>query len=66
MVKSVRRVQGKKEDILYILTLGLRALSDAFMLIIRKSATNATLKNSIQQYESQMKYRLLKNWYFLY
>ena len=47
MVKSVRRVQGKKEDILYILTLGLRALSDAFMLIIRKSATNATLKNSI-------------------
>ena len=66
MVKSVRRVQGKKEDILYILTLGLRALSDAFMLIIRKSATNATLKNSIQQYESQMKYELLKNWYFLY
>ena len=66
MVKSVRRVQGKKEDILYILTLGLRALSDAFMLIIRKSATNATLKNSIQQYESQMKCKLLKNWYFLY
>ena len=66
MVKSVRRVQGKKEDILYILTLGLRALSDAFMLIIRKSATNATLKNSIQQYESQMKSNLLKNWYFLY
>ena len=66
MVKSVRRVQGKKEDILYILTLGLRALSDAFMLIIRKSATNATLKNTIQQYESQMKCKLLKNWYFLY
>ena len=66
MVKSVRRVQGKKEDILYILTLGLRALSDAFMLIIRKSATNATLKNSIQQYESQIKSKLLKNWYFLY
>ena len=66
MVKSVRRVQGKKEDILYILTLGLRALSDAFMLIIRKSATNATLKNSIQQYESQMNSKLLKNWYFLY
>ena len=66
MVKSVRRVQGKKEDILYILTLGLRALSDAFMLIIRKSATNATLKNSIQQYESQMKCKLLNNWYFLY
>ena len=66
MVKSVRRVQGKKEDILYILTLGLRALSDAFMLIIRKSATNATLKNSIQQYESQMQCKLLKNWYFLY
>ena len=43
MVKSVRRVQGKKEDILYIYVY----LSDAFMLIIRKSATNATLKNSI-------------------
>ena len=34
MVKSVRRVQGKKEDIQYILTLGLRALQYAF--IIRK------------------------------
>ena len=64
MVKSVRRVQGKKEDILYILTLGLRALSDAFMLIIRKSATNATLKNSIQQYESKIKFELLKDCFF--
>ena len=64
MVKSVRRVQGKKEDILYILTLGLRALSDAFMLIIRKSATNATLKNSIQQYENKIKFELLKDCFF--